>query len=158
MDKKGKRSLSGSYTVEMALLFPIILGVLIFSLGLTFYLYDIFVLDISANLAAVEGRKFADMSEKNRERKVRRLAEKEIDGSLIAMQNLTVSVQVKENQVSVSYTGEYAFPLINIFLGGGEDKKVISVKAESVIQDAVGWIRTVRKVGRIVEYVKGSAR
>ena len=61
------KNLSGSYTVEMALLFPLILGVLLFSLSLTFYVYNLCMLDISANLVAIKGQKFSDMSEKTRE-------------------------------------------------------------------------------------------
>lgn len=152
-----KKDLDGSYTVEMALLFPVILGVLLFSLGLTFYLYDLCILDIGANLAAMEGQKFADMSEKNIERKVRRLAEEEVKNSLIAMEHLTVSVQVKKDKISVAYNGEYSFPIINLFLGGSSKKEAVSIQAESVIQNAVEWIQTVRKVGRIVDYIKGSA-
>lgn len=157
MDREKMWGLSGSYTVEMALLFPVILGVLIFSLGLTFYLYNLCVLDISANLVVVEGQKFVDMTEKNRERRIRKLAEQEVEDCLIAMHNLTVSVQVKGERVSVAYTGDYSFPIINTFLGGRDEKKTVSVQAESVMQNAVEWIRMVRKVRRIAEYIKGSA-
>ena len=155
-DREKKWSLDGSYTVEMALLFPLILGVLLFSLGLTFYLYDLCVLDINANLAALEGQKFADMSEKNRERKVKKLAE-EVEDSLIAMEKLTVSVEAKGDKISVAYSGEYTFPIVNLFLSGNRKKEAVSVRAESVIQNAVEWIQTVRKVERIAEYIKGSA-
>ncbi len=155
--KKEGQSLAGSYTVEMAILFPMILGVLLFSLGLTFYLYDLCVLDISANLSAMEGRKFVDMSESNRKRKIRKLAEEEIENSLIAMQDLTVAVQVKGDEVSVTYEGKYTFPIINLFFGGNAQGKAVSIQAKSVIQDAEKWIRMVRKTGRIVDYIKGRA-
>lgn len=151
--KKGK-GLDGSYTVEMALLFPIILGVLLFILGLTFYLYDVCVLDISANFAAIKGQEFLDMSERNRERKIRKIAEEEVADSLIAMKNLMVSVQVEKEKVVVSYSGEYVFPVINLFLGGKGEKQKVSIQAESVIQNAVEWIQTIRKAGRIAGYIK----
>lgn len=150
-----KKGLEGSYTIEMALLFPTILGVLLFSLGLAFYLYDVCVLDISANIVAMEGQKFADMSERNIERKIQKRAEEEVENSLIAMENLVVSVQVKKDKVFVSYSGTYNFPLVNLFLGGNGRKETVSIQAESVIQYAVEWIQTVRKAGRIVDYIKG---
>ena len=156
IDSEKKLSLDGSYTVEMALLFPLILGVLLFSMGLTFYLYDLCVLDINANLMALEGQKFSDLSERNRERRIEKLAEK-VEDSLIAIEELTVSVQAKGDKTFVAYSGEYTFPIVNLFLGGNRKKEAVSVQAESVIQDAVEWIRTVRKIGRIAEYIKGSA-
>ena len=156
IDGERELSLDGSYTVEMALLFPLILGVLLFSMGLTFYLYDLCVLDINANLMALEGQKFSDLTEKNRERKIGKLAE-EVEDSLIAIEGLTVSVQAKGDKIFVAYSGEYTFPIVNLFLGGNRKKEAVSVQAESVIQDAVEWIRTVRKIGRIAEYIKGSA-
>ena len=157
IDRKKTWSLDGSYTVEMALLFPLILGVLLFSMGLTFYLYDLCVLDINANLAALEGQKYVDMSEGNRKKKIRERAEEAKD-SLIAIEKLSVSVQTKGEKISVVYSGEYTFPIVNLFLNGNRKKEVVSVQAESVIQNAVEWIRTVRKVGRIAEYIKGSAK
>lgn len=156
MNREKNMYLDGSYTVEMALLFPIILGVLLFSLGLTFYLYDLCVLDISANLVAIEGQKYADMSERNRERKIKKLAEGEVAASLIAMENLTTSVQVTGEKIMVSYTGNYTFPIVNGFLGGQGEGQNVSIQANSVLQEPVEWIRTVRKAGRIVEYIKGS--
>lgn len=156
MNREKNTYLDGSYTVEMAILFPIILGVLLFSLGLTFYLYDLCVLDISANLVAIEGQKYADMSEGNRERKIRKLAEGEVADSLIAMEDLTTSVQVTGEKISVSYTGTYTFPIVNSLLGGQGEMQNVSIQANSVLQEPVEWIRTVRKAGRIVEYIKGS--
>ena len=156
IDRKKRWGLEGSYTVEMVVLFPLILGVLLFSLGLTFYLYDLCVLDINANLVALEGQKFADMSEKNREKKIEELAE-EVEKHLIAIEKFTVSVQVKGDKISVAYSGEYTFPIVNLFLGGIRKKEAVSIQAESVIQNTVEWIQTVRKVGKIVEYIKGSA-
>jgi Flp pilus assembly protein TadG len=158
MEKKGPSGLSGSYTVEMALLFPLILGIFIFILGMTFYLYDLCVLDISANLAAAQGEKYADWSDRNIERKVSKLAEKEVENSLIAVKNLTVSVQVKDSKVCVLYTGEYMFPILNVFLGGKSKNTAISVEAQSVIQNAVEWIRTVRRIGRVADYIKESVK
>lgn len=143
--------------MEMALLFPLILGVLLFSLSLTFYLYNLCILDISVNLMAIKGQRFADMSEKTIERKIRKEAEEEIKDSLIAMENLIITVRVKKDKVFVSYVGEYTFPVINLFLGGSGKKETISVQAESVIQNAAGWIQTIRKAGRIVDFIKGSA-
>lgn len=151
------RYLSGSYTVEMALLFPLILGVMLFSLSLTFYIYNLCTLDISANLVAIKGQRFLDMSEKNKERKIRKLAEEEIKDSLIAMENLTVTVQIKKDKVFVSYNGKYTLSVMNLLLGGSGRKETISVRAESVMQNAVEWIQTIRKAGRIVDYIKGSA-
>lgn len=156
MNREKNMYLDGSYTVEMALLFPIILGVLLFSLGLTFYLYDLCVLDISANLVAIEGQKYADMSERNRERKIKKMAEGEVADCLIAMENLTTSVQVTGEKISVSYTGIYSFPIMSSFLGGQGETQNVSIQANSVLQEPVEWIRTVRKAGRIVEYIKGS--
>ena len=157
IDREKKWDLDGSYTVEMALLFPLILGVLLFSLGLTFYLYDLCVLDIHANMVALEGQKFVDMSEKTREKKIGELAE-EVEDSLIAIEKFTVSVQVKGDKISVAYRGEYTFPIVNLFLGGNRKKEAVSVQAESVIQNAVEWIQTIRKVERVVDYIKGSAK
>ena len=156
IEREKKWDVEGSYTVEMALLFPLILGVLLFSLGLTFYLYDLCVLDINANLVALEGQKFAYMSEKNRERKIKERAG-EVKDSLIAIEKFSVSVQAKGDKISIAYSGEYTFPIVNLFLSGNRKKEAVSIQAESVMQNAVEWIQTVRKVERLAEYIKGSA-
>lgn len=154
--KERKWRLEGSYTVEMALLFPLILGVLVFSLGWTFYFYDLCLLDIHANLAALEGGRYSGMSERSREKKVREQAE-EVTDRLIAVKNFTVSVQTKGDKISVAYSGSYTFPIFHLLVDGNQKKEAVQVQAESVMQNAVEWVRTVRKAGRIAEYIKGSA-
>lgn len=140
-----------SYTVEMALLFPIILGVILFIMGLGFYMYNLSVMDMIAYEVAIEGAKWNGASEEYIEKKLEERGDAEIKDRLIAVKSPSVSVTVKGNQVSAVCEGKYMFPIVNSFLGGGADGKNISVSGKAKIQDSVSWIRGLRKVGKVAE-------
>lgn len=151
---KGKRRtkchwMQGSYTVEMALIFPLILGVILFILGLTFYLYDICIMDISANLTMINAEKEMYASVRSLERKLTKFAMDDIENSLLCVSDFSVNIQVEEGDVSVCYYGDFSFPIINIFLGGIKKENRIEVKASTQRNRSVAWIRNVRKAERI---------
>lgn len=52
--KKGQSGLSGSYTVEAALVFPVVVLVFVTMLYMVFYLHDKYILNIYANRMAQE--------------------------------------------------------------------------------------------------------
>lgn len=140
-----------SYTVEMALLFPVILGVILFIMGLGFYMYNLSVMDMIAYDVAIEGAQWNGTSEEYIEKKLKEWGEAEIKDRLIAVKSPSVSVTVKGNQVLTVCEGKYMFPIVNSFLGGGADGKSISVSGKAKIQDSVSWIRGLRKVGKVAE-------
>lgn len=140
-----------SYTVEMALLFPVILGVVLFTMGLGFYMYNLSVMDMAAYETAIEGARWSGASEEYIEEKLEEQGEAAIKGRLIAVREPSVSVTVKGDQVQVVCGGKYLFPVVNIFLGGSADGKNISVRGQAKTQAPVDWIRNLRKVGKMAE-------
>ncbi len=142
-----------SYTVEVALLFPFILGVIIFSMGLNFYIYNLSVMQMEANELAIAGEYWFDFPDGSIKRELVELGKETLGDSLIAVKDTSVSVDVKNGRITVIYEGNYIFPIVSVFFGEGTAGKKISVKGEAELQNPVSKIRTMRKIGKITEWL-----
>ncbi len=147
--------MKASYTVEMALLFPLILGVIIFSMGLSFYVYNLSIMDIKANELAITGEVWAGASDAYIEKSVKGLGQKILGSNLIAVKNPSVEVKVRNGTIHVTCNAAYVFPMVNIFFGRNAGGVNLSVEGEAELQEAVDRIRDLRKVEKAGEVLKG---
>lgn len=140
------RKFKASYTVEAALLFPFILGVIVLLIYGSFFIHDRAVMDAAANQAAIRGSEitspYGDIFSK-----VRDTGEYETEGRLLATKNLNMDIMVDSKEVKVTYTGDFVIPKGVILVPGMNMAGTeISVQGKSSRIDPAGFIRECRVV------------
>lgn len=95
----------GSYTVEAAVIVPMVIFVLLFIIYSAFYMHNQAVLNTAAYETAVYGSTLNPAEEKIREKMSGKYMDA-IKGRLIAMKSPDVNVQVDDSRVTVKIRGE----------------------------------------------------
>ncbi len=106
---KFKRTSEGYFTVEIALLFPIIFSVIVLIIYTAFLVHDRAVLDSAAYEAALRG---SGITYKNADirGKVKREAEELLKNRLFATKNTKVNVEVDMMRIKVTCEGDFRIP------------------------------------------------
>lgn len=145
------KRLKGSYTIEAALIFPFIMGVIVFIIYMSFFLHDRAVMKSCAYQAALKGS-LVRTSSSDMETEAKRSADYNISGLLLATEDVTSQVNVCGKEVTVSYTGSLRIPQGILFLNiTGTDKILIEGSATAYQKDAIEFIRQCRAAGHIIE-------
>lgn len=139
-------SFPGSYTVEASLIFPFIMGVIVFIIYISFFLHDRSVMKSCAYQAALKGSMIrtsvADM-----EKEARKAAEYNIDGLLLMTDGLQTSVSVSGKDVTVSYSGTLRIPQGPLYMAiAGTDGIEVRGEASASQKDAIEFIRKTRAI------------
>ena len=148
-----KRSLKGSFTVEASLIFPFIMGVIVFLIYMSFFLHDRSVMKSCAYQAALKGSlirtSVADM-----EAEARKAAVYDIDGLLLATGDLKTEVSVSGKDVTVSYSGNLRVPRGILFMKiAGTENIPVEGKATAGQKDAIEFIRKCRTAEYLADAV-----
>ena len=140
-----------SFTVEASLIMTILLPVLVALIYLSFYVHDSAVLQgITCELAA---KGSCLVQEKNTEELLRKEKEHLTASRFTGLQGTKVSVNVGEESISVSGSGEFYFPgLIARFFGG--NTKTISKSWSREILKPADRIRKIRGLKYMVDRIK----
>ena len=141
------RGVSGSATIEMSILTPMLCVLIIVLLYLGIYLYNRTVLYGSAYLAAYAGVSEANVENEEAYRMADNQMREQMEGRLIAMDVLDPEITVTYDEVTVSYEGNMILPIAtknifferwNLFEIGGE----VSAQRHRPVQ----FIRQCRKL------------
>ena len=100
-----KRYLKGSYTVEAALIFPIVLYVLLFIIYSAFYLNNCMVLEEAAYETALYGTTLERKDVSMMKQKMQKKYSDAVGGRVIAMSRPSCSIEVKDGYVTVQISG-----------------------------------------------------
>ena len=139
-----KKDLKASYTIEAALIFPFIMGVIVFLIYISFYLHDRAVMKSCAYQAALKGSLIRS-STSDMENEARKAAEYNIDGLLLATTDLNTEVKASGREVSVSYKGNLRIPQGILFMAiTGTDSIEVCGEARAYQKDAIEFIRKTR--------------
>ena len=111
--KRVGRGASGSATVEMSILMPMLCVLILMLLYLGFYLYDRTVLYGDAYLAAYYGACHADVSNEEAYRIAEDKMQEQTEKQLIAMDRLETEITVTYDEVTVAYEGTIKLPIAN---------------------------------------------
>ncbi|MCR5775602.1 MAG: pilus assembly protein [Lachnospiraceae bacterium] len=144
-----KIRLKGSYTVEAALIFPFIMGVIVFIIFISFYLHDRAVMESCAYQAALKGSlERKDIGEMEKE--ARKAAEYNISGLLLATEDLSTEVGIEGKRVTVRYSGVLRIPQGALFMRiAGTDHIDVRGEGQALQKDAIEFIRNCRSVSHI---------
>ena len=139
-----KKSLKGSYTIEAALIFPFIMGVIVFIIYISFFLHDRAVMKSCAYQAALKAS-LIRTGASDMEREALKAAEYNISGLLLATEGLDTRVSVSGKEVIVSYSGTLRIPQGALFMRiSGTDGIVVSGEGRASQKDAIEFIRKCR--------------
>lgn len=93
---------SGSYTVELSLLFPFILFVLFLMIYTGFYVHNRAITEEAVYEAVIYGAALENKSPQKVQKQVKQRIENRIKGRLFSVQDKSMSVKVNEKEVKVT--------------------------------------------------------
>ena len=139
-----KKSFKGSYTIEAALIFPFIMGVIVFIIYISFFLHDMAVMKSCAYQAALKGSLIRTSTE-DMAAEARKAAAYDIEGLLLATTDLHTDVGVSGKEITVSYSGDLRIPQGILFMKiTGTDCITVKGEAKASQKDAIEFIRKTR--------------
>ena len=149
-----RNGLKGSYTIEAALIFPFIMGVLVFIIYISFFLHDMAVMKSCAYQAALKGS-LIRTSISDMETEARKAAEYNIQGLLLMTEGLKTEVSTSGREVTVSYSGTLRIPQGILFMKiAGTDSIAVKGEGCAAQKDAIEFIRKTRAAKNIIKKVK----
>lgn len=139
------KRINAYFTVEAALVFPIVLAVIVFTLYLLFFQYDRCLLEQSAGVLAMRGCMLQITDGEELVRELREQSQKE-DRGWLAWDMEDSIISLKRNCVMVQCSGELKFPFRGFLFQGGENVWEYSVARKSYRIKPVNFIRNCRKI------------
>ena len=149
-----KKDLSGSYTIEAALVFPFIMGVIVFIIYISFFLHDMTVMKSCAYQAALKGS-LIRTSISDMEEEAEKAAQYNIKDLLLATDDLKTEVRISGKDIKVSYSGTLRIPEGLLFMKiVGIDRIEIKGEGTAHQKDAIEFIRKCRSAGNMMEHFR----
>ncbi|MCR5746753.1 MAG: pilus assembly protein [Lachnospiraceae bacterium] len=146
-----RKELKGSYTIEAALIFPMIMTVIVFIIYMSLYLHDRAVMSSCAYQAALKASMIRTAVEDMR-KEAEKAADYNLEGLLLATENVESEVEVSGKNVKVSYKGNLRIPHSILFLNiAGTDRIVVEGNGTARQKDAIEFIRSCRAAENIVK-------
>ena len=140
--------LKGSYTVEAALVIPLVLGIIFLIINISFYMYDYNVMH--EDVIRIAQKYIHDYKHTNKE-----IKEKiELEGSIsitdkmISAKEIYVSANVNDNKIEVSYNAKLHIPS-NVNIEQWNKKNWTNIDIETSVSRLypVDYIRKCRRLG-----------
>ncbi len=152
---KNRRKYNGYFTVEIALLFPVIFSVIVLIIYTAFLVHDRAVLDSAAYEAALRGSAitYKDADVKG---KVKREAEELLRNRLFVTKNTKVDVEVNMLQIKVTCGGDFRIPSGLVWTGSLRQKgRHIELTGIAARLNAGQVIRDTRAIKNMMELGDG---
>ncbi|MBQ4482848.1 MAG: pilus assembly protein [Lachnospiraceae bacterium] len=147
-----KKRVEGSYTIEAALIFPFIMGVIVFIIYISFFLHDRAVMKSCAYQAALKGS-LIRTGEADAKKEAERAAAYNIDGLLLATSGVSHEVFVSGKEITVKYSGSLSIPQGILFMKiSGTDSIAVAGEGSASIKDAIEFIRKTRTIQNAVKH------
>lgn len=145
----------GSYTVELSLLSPLILGIVVLILYVSFYFYNAGIMQTAAFATALEAEKYRDCSKEKQKELLKGVGEKKLEGLLLGMGEITTNVNIQNEVYTVTYQGKLDLPFLNVLFLQENLSWNISVKGKSKVHHEKEWIQNVRRIWKLGEGLAG---
>jgi len=126
------KNLQGSYTIEAALIIPIVLIVIIAVIYFSFYLHDSLVMKSSGYEFVLDTRNYQDKSEEE----LAQLSKELMDNKTIIAENIRTEVNLENDGMSIDYYGEFDFPFIGL---------------KNILENSISRINRETKVSSVVK-------
>ncbi len=140
-----KKSCPGSYTIEAAFLFPLILSVLSVVIYLSFFIHDRAILDAASYQAALRGS-LVTAGKSDFLSKAEKAGDEILQGKLLATTTLTKDITMQGNTLTVRYTGSLPIPTGVIFIPGIPRELTVTAESQAKRLDPTGFVRQCRVI------------
>lgn len=143
--------LKGSYTIEAALIMPLILGTIVVLLYMSFFLHDNAVIKEGTILLANRYTNERKLSNAEIKQKLQEDSQQVILDKVIATKNITADITVGDKKIKISSSGTFQFPHIYIVTTiFNKGNLTISSTKSIKRQDPVQFIRNCRVVESVI--------
>lgn len=135
----------GIYTIEAALLLPMILTVIVLIIYWAYYLHDREILSSAAYTASLRGSQM--INGENIEEELNKICLDLYKDRLLATTNVNYEISRTSKEIIVEYSGNIKIPggtLLCRYLSGGKDCIEVNAIGKAQINDAVKFIRECR--------------
>lgn len=143
--------LKGSYTIEAALLMPLIIGTIVILLFISFYMHDNAVIKEGTIILANKYTNEKKLSNGDIKQTLQEDSEQVILSKVIVTRNITTDIQVENKKITVSCRGIFQFP--SIFISQTVfNKGSLTVTASKSIkrEDPVAFIRNCKLIEGLI--------
>lgn len=143
--------LKGSYTIEAALLMPLILGTIVILIYMSFFLHDRAVICEGDIFLANKYTNEQNMSNDKIRQKLETESKQVVNSQVICTKNISTQIIVKDKEISVSSSGEFSFP--NMYVAKAVFNKQnfnISITKKMKRTKPVSFIRNCRKIEKFL--------
>lgn len=140
------RQVKGYFTVEAALLFPFVTGVILLVIYLWFFQYDRCLLELDTGILSLRGSVLYTEQKKNIMEKLERESDRLSVEKYIAWEKGPFKVKLEKDKVYAKGEGEVVFPFKGLaFWNGGSLWKIEAACENHIINPAL-FLRTCRKI------------
>lgn len=151
--------LKGSYTIEAALLMPLILGTIVILIFTSFFLHDRAVIYEGAISLANKYSNEQKLSNDRIKQKLEAESRQVINDKVLCTKNISTQITVSNKEIIVKSQGNFYFP--NMYVAQAVFRKQnfdIEVTKKMKRLDPVSFIRNCRKVEKIINRISGGRR
>lgn len=141
--------IKASYTLELSLLMPFILGMILFIFYVSLFFYNYGVMKITAFSVSAEAAEYSNFEEDNGRTLLDSLCKEKIRGELIGVDDVCWNVQIREHDFIISYEGTMEVPFFEMFLGQDLSGWKLSVKECCKKIEPGKWIQNIRRIKEV---------
>ena len=145
------RKYKGSYTVEAAFIFPLVMSVIVLIIYLSFFIHDRAVMDAASYQAAMRGS-LVTSERSDFLKKAEKAGDDLLKEALLVTRISEKNIEMKNNTLTVTYSGIMNIPGGVNFIPGIPTELRLNVKSSATRLDPTGFVRSCR----IVENLKDS--
>ena len=148
MEKKYK----GSYTVEAAFIFPLVMSVIVLIIYLSFFIHDRAVMDAASYQAAMRGS-LVTCDRSDFLKKAEKAGDDLLKEALLVTRISEKNIEMKNNTLTVTYSGIMNIPGGVSFIPGIPAELRLNAKSSATRLDPTGFVRSCR----VIENLEGDA-
>lgn len=144
--------LKGSYTIEAALLMPLILGIIVVLIFTSFFLHDRAVMYEGAILLANRYTNEHTMSNEAIKQELETMSKQIINKKVLTTKNISTEIKVKDKEIIVKSSGDFNFPTMYV-VQEVFHKQQVTIKTTKKMKriNPVSFIRTCKIVESLIQ-------
>lgn len=140
------RKINAYFTVEAALILPMVLGVIVLIIYLWFFQYDRCLMEQDAGILALRGTIMKAEDNQERVRMLIKEAEQMNKEKYVAWEEKKGDFTIEKGRLQVKKAGELCFPFRGLQFWNGENVWEVEVVYENQLLSPVSMIRYYRKL------------
>lgn len=145
-----RKKFKGSYTVEAAFIFPLVMSVIVLIIYLSFFIHDRAVMDAASYQAAMRGS-FVTSGKSDFLKKAEKAGDALLKEALLVTRVSEKNIEMKNNTLTVTYSGIMNIPGGVNFIPGIPSELKMNVKSSATRLDPTGFVRSCRIIENLAD-------